>query len=437
MFLKRITVLLVLLGSLFGGYALFSYHKEAAIYKGFTLGLDLSGGTRLAYDVDIKNLTGSDLQTALGSLRDTVERRVNAFGVSEPVVFTQSTRTANGKGERLMVELPSVDNLETAQKMIGDTPVLEFKVLKPGAKPNKDSKAEDVFISSGLTGEFLKRASVQFSQGSATSGLQSAMVSLEFNKEGSDIFAKITKEQLGKPVAIYLDGQILSAPTVQSEIVTGQAVITGNFTVEEAQLLAKRLNAGALPLSINLVSSEVIKPLLGDDALAASVKAGVLALLIIAVFMVFWYRLPGLLASLSLITYSVIVLALFKWIPVTLSTAGIAGFIISIGIAVDANILIFERAKEELLKGKNNELAFLEGFARAWPSIRDSNISSLISSLILFSFGSSIVKGFALTLGVGVIVSLVTALTVTKLYIKVIASPVKRRWMILSGFNNK
>lgn len=440
---KRILALVFFVVSLAVGFLLVAPQINKKAFSGFTLGLDLSGGSRLTYDVDTSSVTGNDTSSALGSLREVVEKRVNTFGVSEPVVFLQSSGVGSNRKHRLVAELPSVANLETAKAMIGDTPILEFKTLKPGLDTSKLKGDEDpntVFVDTGLTGKLLKKAQVQFSQGIAQGGngmSGSPLVSITFNKEGTELFAKITKENMGKPVAIFLDGQVISAPVVQAEIVTGQAVITGNFTLDEAETLTKRLNAGALPLPISLTSSEVIQPVLGADALHDSIVAGIVAFLIIVVFMTLWYRLPGFLASMALITYAVIVMALFKYLPVTLSTAGIAGFIISIGIAVDANILIFERTKEELLKGKAVDLAFLEGFARAWPSIRDSNISSLISAFILFTFGTSIVKGFALTFGLGVIVSMMTAIGVTRLYVRAFASQTKRRWLVLSGLSNK
>lgn len=406
-------------------------------FRGFSMGLDLSGGTRLVYDVDTSKVEASDVNSAVASLHDVVERRVNTFGVSEPVVYSQTVRDQGNKVSRLVVELPNVGSLEEAQKIIGDTPVLEFRTLKKGVDLTKTTDESAIFERSKLTGEYLQRAQVQFSGAATNAGMTTAspMIGLTFNKAGAEIFANITRTHLGEPVAIYLDGELLSAPVVQSEIITGDAVITGDFTVEEAQTLAKRLNAGALPLPIALNSSEIIQPSLGAGALQESVLAGMIALIVIGLFMTLWYRLPGFLASLALISYGVIMLLLFKIIPVTLSTAGIAGFIISIGIAVDANILIFERTKEEMLNGKTNEVAFLEGFARAWTSIRDSNISSLISAIILFSFGSSLVKGFALTFGLGVIVSMITAIGITRLYITIVTHSVRRRFWLLSGFS--
>jgi protein-export membrane protein SecD len=430
---KRIIAVTLLVASCLVGYGLFS---TTAPNNGYVLGLDLSGGTRLLYTVQTGDITGTDLQSALSSLRDTVERRVNTFGVSEPVVYPQTSSIGSEKVHRLLVELPNVSDLETATQIIGDTPVLEFKALAPNALASQENlDLQTAFVPTGLTGEYLKKAQVQFANsGMGASSLEGASVGITFNSEGAKLFADLTKQNLGQPLAIYLDGELLSAPIVQSEIVTGEAVITGNFTVEEAQLLAKRLNAGALPLPIVLESSEIVTPVLGESALVASIKAGIVALIVIGIFMTVWYRLPGFLATLALVTYSVLVLVLFKFIPVTLSAAGIAGFIISIGIAVDANILIFERSREELLSGKDDTNAFMIGFARAWPSIRDSNISSLISAVILFWFGTSVVKGFALTFGIGVLVSMITAISVTRAYLKATTSSVSR-WWLLSGFS--
>jgi preprotein translocase subunit SecD len=435
--IKRIFAFGIVALSVALGFWLVGPSQADKPFRGFSMGLDLSGGTRLVYDVDTSKVESSDVNSAVASLHDVVERRVNTFGVSEPVVYSQTVRDQGSKTSRLVVELPNVGSLEEAQKIIGDTPVLEFRTLRKGVDLTKTTDESAIFERSKLTGEYLQRAQVQFSGSSANAGMTTAspMIGLTFNKAGAEIFADITRKHLGEPVAIYLDGELLSAPVVQNEIITGDAVITGDFTVEEAQTLAKRLNAGALPLPIALNSSEIIQPALGAGALQESVLAGVIALVVIGLFMTLWYRLPGFLASVALISYAVIMLLLFKIIPVTLSTAGIAGFIISIGIAVDANILIFERTKEEMLKGKTNEIAFLEGFARAWTSIRDSNISSLLSAIILFSFGTSLVKGFALTFGLGVIVSMLTAIGITRLYITIVTHSVRRRFWLLSGLS--
>ncbi len=266
------------------------------------------------------------------------------------------------------------------------------------------------YISTNLTGKQLDNASVVFDP---TTGLPT--VSLNFDPEGSELFAKITKENIDKTIAIYLDGQIISAPTVNQEISTGEAVISGDFGLEEAKELAQRLNAGALPVPITLISQQQVGPTLGQESIERSLFAGLVGLAALSIFMIVYYRLPGLLAVIALCVYSLFVMVIFKLMPVTLTLAGIAGFVLSIGMAVDANVLIFERMKEELKRGKNVKHAIDDGFSRAWLSIRDSNASSLITCLILYWFGSSIIRGFAVTLAVGIIVSIFTAVNVSRI----------------------
>jgi len=253
-------------------------------------------------------------------------------------------------------------------------------------------------------------------------------VGLEFDDEGKNLFAAITERNVGKPVAIFLDGAPISVPRVNEPIRDGNAVITGNFSVTEAKTLVQRLNAGALRVPITLVGQQTVGATLGSASVQKSLFAGLIGFALVAFFMILFYRLPGVLAVLALLLYTAIVLALFKLIPVTLTLAGIAGFILTIGMAVDANILIFSRTKEEIIWGKPLPTAIEEGFKRAWPSIRDSNVSSLISSMILFWFSSSMIKGFALTLSVGVIVSLFSAITVSRVLIRFVAPWIKNVW---------
>ncbi len=254
-------------------------------------------------------------------------------------------------------------------------------------------------------------------------------VSLQFDEEGTRLFADITKENLGKQVAIYLDGSAISAPTVNSVITGGEAVIQGNFTVAEAKQLVGRLNSGALPVPISLIGTEQVGPTLGSAAVQAGVDAALAGLLLVSLFLIFWYRLPGLIAVIALTLYVFVMLALFKLVPVTLTAAGIAGFIISIGLAVDANVLIFERMKEERRKGNTLADITQTGFTRAWSSIRDSNISSLITAAILFMFGASVVKGFALTFGLGVLTSMLSAIVVSRILLLAIVHKSKSKTM--------
>ena len=508
----------------------------------FHLGLDLLGGTQLIYSADVSKIPEAERADSISGVRDIIERRVNAMGVSEPLIQTNQV-----SGDwRVLVELAGVYDVNAAIKMIGETPLLEFKEENPAAtrlteeqqkqldqmnfevlqtaqnaldriKQGGDFAAlakelsddpgskeqgglytevkkgqfvpefdEAVFggsISSGevyselvktvygyhiiklealngvgdgqtadvrhilfmtktaadlgvdvqqewldtkLTGKQLKKARVEFDQ---TTG--AAQVSLEFNEEGAKLFGEITTRNNGKPVAIFLDGEPISIPRVNEPILTGQAVISGNFTIQESKLLAQRLNAGALPVPINLISQTTVGATLGNESVQKSLFAGLLGLLFVAIFMILYYRLPGVLAVISLLIYTTIALFVFKMIPVTMTLAGIAGFILSIGMAVDANVLIFERLKEELRGGRELESAIREGFKRAWSSIRDSNISSLITCAILFWFGSSIIRGFAFTLAIGIIVSMFSAITITRQLLLLVAKwrVSKVRWL--------
>lgn len=396
----------------------------------FHLGLDLLGGTHLVYKADLTNLAGQNSADAMEGVRDVIERRVNAFGVAEPLVQVE------GK-DRLVVELAGIKDISEAIKLIGETPLLQFKEERPekereaileAQKKQQRPNEDPYFIETALTGKYLNRAQVVFGDGVQNIGAQ---VSLEFNGEGAKIFKDLTEKNLGRRLAIYLDGQPLSAPVVQTVITDGSAVISGNFTTKEAKELATRLNAGALPVPIGLVSQQNIGASLGQDSLAKSLKAGIWGLVLVGLFMILFYRLPGITAVLALIIYTVIVLAIYKLIPVTLTLAGMAGFILSLGMAVDANVLIFARMREESKAGKNLTASFQEGFRRAWLSIRDSHVTTFLGALVLYLFTTSIVKGFALTLGVGVLVSLFSAITVTRSFLGSVIGPKleKHKWL--------
>ncbi len=403
--------------------------------KDFVLGLDLAGGSALTYKIDISSLPkDADVNASVASLRDVVERRVNLFGVREPTVTTQYSRLA---GEwRLVIELPGVTDVIAAQKMIGETPVLDFRTPKAGQTAG--SSTVD-FINgydyTALTGRYLDRASLVFDQTT-----NRPKVELSFDEEGSRLFAEITKANIGKQVAIFLDGMPISAPTVNEEITGGKAVISGSFTIDEARILVGRLNAGALPLPVVLSGTSVVGPTLGTSAVNAGVKAGFIGFILVVIFMIVWYRLPGFMASLGLVAYSAIMLALFKFVPVTLTSAGLAGFIISVGLAVDANVLTFERMKEEIRSGKGLFDAVELGFARAWTSIRDSHIAAIIVSIILFWMGTSVVKGFAFTFFLGAVISLISAQLITRVFMRAIANKSNSRLMkflFSSGFSSK
>ena len=385
----------------------------------FKLGLDLQGGIHLVYEADFSGVEEKDYNSLIQGLRDVIERRVNVFGVREPIVQTQEA----GGRYRLIVELAGIKDPAAAIKMIGETPYLEFKeekedyqaILERNKKveETKEGQIEDPFTPTLLTGKYLKKAEVGFDQTT-----YKPLILLQFNDEGSKIFEELTAKNVGKPVAIYIDGVPISAPTVQETISGGKAQITGSFTTKEAQDLARNLNAGALPVPIHLISQQSVGPILGKISLEDSLKAGILGLLAVVVFMVLFYRLPGLLAALALVIYAILNLALFKLIPVTLTLAGIGGFILSIGMAVDGNILIFSRMKEEVKQGKTFSVVLEEGFKRAWPAIWDGNFTLLIVALILFGLGTSFVKGFALTLIIGTLLSMFSAIIVTKNFLK-------------------
>jgi len=380
------------------------------------LGLDLQGGTSLLYEADTTSIPSEDQSDALDGVRDVIEGRINALGVSEPIIQTSIV----GSSQRIIVDLPGVQDVGEAVSRIGETPILEFKKEGEMQEIEIEGVEEPIVIPSyddtGLTGQQLKRAEVVFDPNTSL-----PQVSLEFDKEGAELFREITENNIGKTIAIYLDGEIISAPVVNTAITNGQAIISGDFTLEESKDLARRLNAGALPVPISLISQQNIGPSLGQESLARSIMAGLFGLTLVAIFMILYYRLPGLMAVFALAAYTLIVFAVFKLIPVTLTLAGIAGFILSIGMAVDANVLIFERMREELRNGKSVKSSIEDGFKRAWLPIRDSNISSLITTLILYWFGTSLIRGFALTLGIGIIISMFSAITITRTLLRLSA----------------
>jgi len=367
----------------------------------------LVGGSALIYEVDLSNIDPAGYEEAIAGLREVVERRINIFGVSEPKV----TSAKKGDSYQILVELAGVD-AEDAARQIGATPVLEFKEV------TFDENDEPVYISTELTGRYLKGADVAFDQYS-----NQAMVTLQFNDEGATLFAEITKKNVGLPLAVFIDGELMTAPIVQQEITGGTAQITGGtggFTVEEARNLVQSFNAGALSAPIKLINQRKVSASAATDALNDIIFAGLIGTAAVLLFMAVYYRSLGLVAGLALIIYTILSLAVFKLVPnFTMTLAGIAGFILSIGMAVDANILIFERTKEELKGGHSKEQSIEEGFKRAWSSIKDSNTSTVITAIILYVFTSSFVKGFALTLGMGVLVSMFSAIFVTRTILRV------------------
>lgn len=397
----------------------------------FKKGLDLQGGVSITYKAETGNIPQDSVQDALDSTKSVIERRIsylpelqgNVFGASEPLVQTSKTNNES----RIIVEIPGISDVGRAINLIGTTAQLSFwqegasssakqKVSTQSAVPvGLDTVLGPNSKETNLTGKDLERASVTFD-----SNTGNPQVSLVFTSSGAEKFAEITKNNLNKRVAIVLDDQVISAPTVNTPILDGNAVITGGFTSDQAKALSIQLNAGALPIPLSILQQQTIGPTLGEASLQKSLLAAFLGFVIIVIFMTALYGRFGVLASGALFLYTLFVLALFKLIPVTLTLAGIAGFVLSIGMAVDANILIFERMREELRSGKKLPISIELGFTRAWSSIRDSNISTLITSAILYYFGTGPVRGFALTLAIGVLVSMFSAIVVTRTFLRLI-----------------
>ena len=444
---RIIAVFLLIIAVIIGLLTYYSsVRPNSSIGKPFKLGLDLNGGTHLVYKADVSRISQSDVSASMKALRDVIERRVNAFGVGEPIVQVEQAGILGSKEaqQKLIVELPGITNTEEAINMIGKTPKLEFFLIKKAdvdklsAKTDltDEQKAEEekkIYLPTNIDGSMVVKAILEFN---STTG--EPTVSLNFNTEGKNLFARLTKENVGNIVAIVLDGKSLSNPVVREEIKDGKAQISGSFTLEDAKSLVRNINYGALPVPVTLIQNQTIGASLGQSALNGGIKAGVLALIVIGIFLIIWYRLPGFIAVISLAIYTTLMLTLFKLIPVTLTAAGIAGFILSIGMAVDANILIFERMKEELRRGKGISEAMHEGFARAWLSIRDSNTSSLITGAILYFFGStSVVTGFALVFFIGVLVSMFTAITASRVFLYAVAPKTTNKlstFLVSNGF---
>ncbi len=431
------------------------------------LGLDLKGGSYILLEGDVSALpSGTSVDDAMKGVQRIIERRVNAFGVSESEIQRQGSN-------RLAVELPGISQ-EQARDLIGKTALLEFRepqrddqgsnfVCKNDAgetftvPATASSIAQDangdltLCLPSGanaptgslvwipakgmgsdgqekaLTGRFLKAGGA----GLTFDSLGTPFVQLNFNSEGGKLFEQITTRLVGLPMAIFLDGEVISAPTVKTAISGGNGVIEG-LSVNEGRTLSIQLNAGALPVPLRVIQESTVDATLGDDSVRKSVQAGEIGILAVIAFMILYYRLPGILASLALVTYTSVLLMIFKLWPVTLTLAGIAAFVLSVGMAVDANILVFERLKEELRAGRSLVTAVETGFNRAWSSIRDSNVSTLITCVILWwfgnQFGASLVKGFALTLAIGVLVSMFSAIIVTRTFLRLtVGTPAARR----------
>ncbi len=385
--------------------------------EGLKLGLDLKGGTEVILEADFSKLgPKDDKDEALKGAMDVIERRVNAYGVTESLVQRMGT-------ERVLVQLPGVTNPDEAIKLIGKTAFLDFREQKLDEKGAvvKDEKGDAVWVPAKavidgqeyqLTGQYLKQNAFV----DLTTGSVQPLVHLEWTSLGANINKQVTGRMIGKPLGIFLDDVLISYPIVKSQIEANE-VIEG-LTIQEARNLSIQLNAGRLPLPLNIIKQQDVDAFLGQDSLKKSLLAGEIGLAIVLLFMLIYYKLPGLVACVALIIYGILVLALFKMFPITLTLAGIAAFIISIGMAVDANVLIFERMREELRDGKTLGAAVEAGFNRAWTSVRDSNFSSLIASGILYWFGNilgaSAVKGFAVTLFIGVAISMFSAVFISR-----------------------
>lgn len=412
----------------------------------FKLGLDLKGGIHLEYEADLSQIGDKDKTEVMEGLRDVIERRVNIFGVTEPIVQIYGQ-------DRIAVELPGVESIDDAINWIGKTPLLEFgeqksqeeidaimnmrkelqgKTIEEIQKvENWELALQNPYKGTELTGRYLKSASLDFDQTT-----YAPIIELQFDDEGSKIFEELTERNIGKTLAIYLDGKSIVdtdgdgkitdadvyAPRVDEKISGGRAIITGQKDVKEAKLLVQRLNQGALPVPLGEpIAQKKIGPTLGAVSLNNSVVAGLYGILGIIIFLILFYRLPGIMASLALIIYCLIVLAIMKLIPVTLTLAGIGGLILSVGMAVDANILIFSRMREELAAGKDVLTSIIEGCNRAWPSIRDGNFTTLIVALILYFLGTSFIKAFAFALILGILISIFSAMVVSRIFLEVFA----------------
>ena len=396
-------------------------------------GLDLQGGLQVLLEADVpasQQVTAEHMDTA----RQIIDQRVNALGVAEPLVLTEGER-------RILVELPGIDNPDEAIALIQETALLEFVdtgdtplqegtcirtsanvgpsrcefpsgVTDPAAITNPAPTYETV-----LTGAALREATAKTSQ------FGESYVSFALQPDESDFFAEYTRTHIGKFLTIVLDKQVISSPRINAEI-NGQGSITGNFTADEAHNLALQLRFGSLPVPLRIESTRQVGATLGTQSVKASIEAGAIGVLMVLLFMLVYYRLPGFLADLALLGYALLNIAVFMAIPITLTLPAITGFLISAGMAVDANILVFERMKEELRRGSALSEAINAGFDRAWTSIRDSNIATLVISLILLifgrSFGASTVQGFAYTLAIGVMISMFTAVFVTRTFVRIV-----------------
>ena len=421
---------LILFG--FGLWAIVPLESDRFGRQGLTLGLDLKGGAYLVYEADLtKKDPSQTVDEAMTGVVSKIERRANAFGVKEPIIQRQGEN-------RILVQLPGEKNVDEAKKLIGQVALLEFRETTTDAQgqPVRDAQGNVQWITAKakgsdgsdkeLTGKYLKpNSKLMLKQGT-----NEPEVAFEWNDEGAVLFEQVTKRNLQKPLGIFLDGQVISAPTVQA-VIKASGVITG-VDMKEAQNLSIQLNSGSLDMPLKIIQEQTVDATLGTDSLRKSVVAGAIGLLLVILFMILYYRMPGFIATLSLMIYGVLLIAIFKLVPVTLTLAGIAAGVVSMGMAVDANILIFERMKEELRAGRTLGAAVDAGFNRAWLAIRDSNVTTFIACIVLYwfgdTFGAFMVKGFALTLFIGVALSMFTAITVSRVFLIMTVRMVKNSW---------
>lgn len=396
-------------------------HRDLDIRQG----LDLKGGTHLVFEADMEGINQEDRDDALKSSQEIIARRVDLFGVVEPLIQTSISED----NYRIIVELPGVTDTKDAIDLIGETAQLDFRE-EPDSETQQEASPSPSDLSqimsyekTGLTGRDLAKAQVDFD--STQTG--NPIVSLSFTPEGTEKFAEITKRNVNKRVAIFLDDALLTAPVVNQVITTGDAMITGNFSLEEAKSLAIQLNAGALPIPIKVIEERNIGATLGQDSVVKSIQAGAIGLTMVIIFMSAYYGWLGVVASLALMVYGLLTLAIYKLIPITITLPGLAGFILSVGMAVDSNILIFERMKEEERRSRPWRVAMELGFGRAWDSIKDANVATLMTTFVLinpfewpFLPTSGMARGFALTLGIGVLISLFTGIIVTRTFLRVL-----------------
>ena len=414
------------LDSSIGGYYLnLAGGKLVVDLQDFKKGLDIAGGVRVVLKADMSKIFDTDKNSAIESATSVISRRVNLLGVTEPHIAPSKV----GDEYRIVVEIPGLDDVSSAVNLIGQTAQLKFKQLAPD-KTWDQSKFQEYYldptawVDSDVTGADLKGADVVFPDQQDLRSANSPQIQLRFTSEGRDKFSELAKKNINKPIALFLDQESspLSMPVVSPDLASGltnDPVISGNFDIKTANALSVQLRAGALPVPVSIIQQQTVGATLGQESIQKSFIAGLVGLLVVLIFMVFMYGRLGLLADAALIMYTFVIAAIFKLVPVVLTLPGIAGFVLSIGMATDANILVFERIKEEILWGKPKSLAIKLGFERAWSSIKDSNISSLLTAGVLFYFGTGPVRGFALTLAIGILVSLFTSIFVVKTFIEV------------------